>query len=284
LRTASLTSLALVAFAANSLLCRLALRGEAIDAASYTSLRLLAGAVTLWGIVAWLARPGGIHRGGSWASAATLFLYAIAFSFAYLTLEVGTGALILFGAVQVTMIAAGLRAGERPHTAEWLGLIIAFGGLTYLVSPGLSAPPPIGAALMGLAGLAWGIYSLRGRGAGDPVVATAANFARAVPLALIASLLLWADFDVSVRGAWLAVLSGALASGLGYVIWYAALKGLTTTQAAVVQLSVPVLSAIGGVLLLAECLTLRLLVAALTILGGVALALWARRPPMAARQ
>lgn len=182
------------------------------------------------------------------------------------------------------MIAAGLRAGERPHTAEWLGLIIAFGGLIYLVSPGLSAPAPIGAALMGLAGVAWGIYSLRGRGTGDPVVATATNFGRAVPLTLIVSLLLWTDFDLSARGAWLAVLSGALASGLGYVIWYAALKGLTTTQAAVVQLSVPVLSAIGGVLLLAERFNLRLLVAALTILGGVALALWARRPPMAARQ
>ncbi|MFZ0257578.1 MAG: EamA family transporter, partial [Gammaproteobacteria bacterium] len=232
LRTASLTALALVAFAANSLLCRLALRGGEIDAASYTSLRLLAGAAALWAIIAWLGRPREAAHGGSWVSAAMLFVYAIAFSFAYFTLEAGTGALILFGAVQVTMIAAGLKGGERPHTLEWLGLVTAFAGLVCLVFPGLSAPEPLGAVLMALAGIAWGVYSLRGRGNRDPARATAANFGRAVPFALIASVALWADFDLSARGVWLAVASGALASGLGYVMWYAALKGLSTSQAA----------------------------------------------------
>ena len=276
--TATLTSLALVGFAANSLLCRLALREGEIDAASYTTLRLISGAAILWGIVALLSRPGSVKHGGSRVSAAMLYLYAIAFSFAYLTLDAGTGALILFGAVQVTMIATGLAEGERPHVLQWLGLVVAFGGLVYLVFPGLSAPEPIGSVLMAVAGIAWGLYSLRGRCAGEPVVATAANFGRAVPFALIMSLVLLADFDISARGAWLAVLSGALASGLGYVIWYAALKGLTTSQAAAVQLSVPVLAELGGVLFLSESFTLRLLVSAITILGGVALTLWRGNP------
>ena len=273
LRTASLTSLALVAFAANSLLCRLALGAAQIDAASYTSLRLLSGAATLWAIVAFSRRSTAVPEGGGWISAAMLFLYAVAFSFAYLTIDAGTGALILFGAVQATMILAGFIEGHRPHTLEWVGLVSAFGGLVYLVSPGISAPAPFGSALMAVAGIAWGIYSLRGRGSGDPVVATAANFARAVPFALLVSLFLLADFEVTAAGAWLAVLSGALASGIGYVIWYAALKGLTTTRAAIVQLSVPVLAAIGGVLFLSEPITYRLLISSFVILGGVALAI-----------
>jgi drug/metabolite transporter (DMT)-like permease len=205
-----------------------------------------------------------------------LFLYAVAFSFAYLTLDAGTGALILFGAVQATMILAGFIEGHRPHTFEWIGLVSAFGGLVYLVSPGIGAPAPFGSMLMAIAGVAWGIYSLRGRGSGDPVVATAANFARAVPFALVVSLFVLADFEVTARGAWLAVLSGAVASGMGYVIWYAALKGLTTTRAAVVQLSVPVLAAIGGVLFLAEEFTHRLVLSSVIILGGIALAILGR--------
>jgi drug/metabolite transporter (DMT)-like permease len=282
LRTASLTTLALVAFAANSLLCRLALRGGEIDAASYTSLRLLAGAAALWGIIAWVDRPSELAHGGSWAAAAMLFLYAIAFSFAYLTLDAGTGALVLFGAVQTTMIAAGLKGGERPHALEWLGLVTAFGGLVYLVFPGLSAPEPLGAGVMAIAGIAWGVYSLRGRTSRDPLGATAANFGRAVPFALIVSLVLLADADISARGASLAVASGALASGLGYVIWYAALRGLSTSHAGIVQLTVPVLAAIGGVLFLAETVTLRLLVSTITILGGVFVSLWSRDRPSAA--
>ena len=274
LRTASLTALALVAFAANSLLCRLALGASQIDAASYTSLRLLSGAVTLW-VIAALSSPRsrGPRRGGHWASAAMLFLYAVAFSFAYLSLDAGTGALILFAAVQVTMILAGFREGHRPNAPEWLGLVAAFGGLVYLVSPGLSAPAPVGSALMAAAGIAWGVYSLRGRGTRDPLADTAGNFARTVPFALVVSAAMSSQVGITPRGAWLAILSGAVASGLGYVIWYAALRGLTTTRAAIIQLSVLVLAAIGGVIFLAERFTFRLVVASVLILGGCALAI-----------
>lgn len=273
MRTAGLTVMALLAFAANSLLGRLALGGPEIDPASYTSLRLISGALTLWIIVALSGRHAQRPPSGAWVSAAMLFLYAVAFSFAYLSLEAGTGALILFGAVQVTMIAWGFLEGHRPHPLEWLGLVTAFAGLVYLVSPGLTTPSPTGSLLMALAGVAWGVYSLRGRGAGDPVADTAANFARAVPFALGVSLVMLPGVEIGARGAWLAVLSGALASGLGYVIWYAALKGLTSTRAAVVQLSVPVLAAAGGAVFLAEAVTLRLVVASIVVLGGVALAI-----------
>jgi drug/metabolite transporter (DMT)-like permease len=276
LRTASLTAAALVAFAANSLLCRLALGAAEIDAASYTSLRLLSGAATLWVIVALSRRASDATQRGSWMSAAMLFLYAVAFSFAYLTLDAGTGALILFGAVQVTMILAGFIEGHRPHVLEWVGLVGAFAGLIYLVSPGISAPTPFASLLMAAAGIAWGVYSLRGRGSGDPLTVTAANFARAVPFAVVVSLLVLPDFQINVRGAWLAVASGAVASGMGYVVWYAALKGLTTTRAAIVQLSVPVFAAIGGVLFLSEDITYRLVVSSIAILGGVAVAIWGR--------
>lgn len=276
LGTVGLTVAALVAFAANSLLCRLALGEARIDAASYTSLRLASGALVLWAIAALSGRSGAGSRGGAWSSAAMLFLYAGAFSFAYLTLDAGMGALILFGAVQVTMIFVGFREGHRPHWLEWLGLVTAFGGLIYLVAPGISAPSPLGSLLMAVAGVAWGLYSLRGRGAGDPVADTAANFTRAVPFALVLSLILMRGIEISPGGAWLAVLSGALASGLGYVLWYAALRGLTSTRAAVVQLSVPVLAAAGGVLWLDEALTQRLVVASVVVLGGVGLAILGR--------
>jgi len=276
LRTASLTTAALTAFAANSLLCRLALGEGQIDAASYTSLRLLSGAATLWVILAVSGRSNDAREVRGWTSAAMLFLYAVTFSVAYLTLDAGTGALILFGAVQATMILAGFFEGHRPNALEWVGLIGAFGGLVYLVSPGISAPAPLGSALMALAGAAWGIYSLRGRGSGNPVAATTANFVRAVPFALVVSLAALPDFHITSRGAWLAIASGAVASGIGYVIWYAALKGLTTTRAAVVQLSVPVLAAAGGVLFLSEALTDRLIISSIVILGGIALAIWGR--------
>jgi len=276
LRTASLTTAALVAFAANSLLCRLALGERQIDAASYTSLRLLSGAVALRVILAVSGRSNRAKQVRSWTSAAMLFLYAVSFSFAYLTLDAGTGALILFGAVQATMILAGFFEGHRPRALEWVGLIGAFGGLVYLVSPGVSAPAPLGSALMALAGAAWGIYSLRGRASTNPVAATTANFVRAVPFALVASLAVLPDFHITSRGAWLAIASGAVASGMGYVVWYAALTDLTTTRAAVVQLSVPVLAAVGGVLFLSEAVTYRLVISSIVILGGVALAIWGR--------
>jgi drug/metabolite transporter (DMT)-like permease len=275
-RTAGLTAAAMVAFAANSLLCRLALGEGRIDAASYTSLRLLSGAITLWAMLVFAARSDDAEGAGSWGSAAMLFLYAVAFSFAYLTLDVGTGALILFGAVQATMIAASFVEGHRPHTLEWVGLVSAFVGLAYLVSPGISSPSPIGSVLMSVAGIAWGIYSLRGRRVGDPLGATAANFARAVPFAAVVSLGALSGLEITLAGVWLAVASGAVASGVGYVVWYAALQGLTTTRAAIVQLSVPVLSAIGGVLFLSEAVTYRLVVSSIVILGGIALAIWGR--------
>jgi drug/metabolite transporter (DMT)-like permease len=206
-----------------------------------------------------------------------LFLYAIAFSFAYLSLNAGTGALILFGTVQVTMILAALRSGERPQPLEWLGLLFAMGGLVYLVLPGLEAPSLLGSALMTGAGIAWGLYSLRGRGTGSPLADTTGNFIRAVPLILAVRLVTLGDVHLSQPGILLAVLSGAVASGLGYVIWYAALSGLTATRAAIVQLSVPVLAAWGGVVFLAEDISLRLILAGAFILGGIALAIWGRR-------
>lgn len=266
-----LTGLAMVAFAANSLLCRLALADGAIDAAGFTGIRLAAGALTLAALV--LPRIRGTRFAIRPRPAAFLFLYAAAFSFAYLQLEAGTGALLLFGAVQLTMISAGLRAGERLSPLSWLGLFLSFGGLAYLVSPGLAAPPLGGAALMAGAGLAWGLYSLSGRGAADPLQATAGNFAGAAGLGALLCLAFAAELHLSPRGVLLAVTSGAVASGLGYVIWFRALRGLSASSAASVQLSVPVIAAGGGVILLGEPLTLRLLLAATLVLGGIALVL-----------
>lgn len=275
LRTALWTVLALVAFAANSLLCRLALSHGSIDPASFTTVRLVAGAVTL-AIVARILGRAPIRSDASWPSAAMLFLYAAPFSFAYGTLTAGTGALLLFGAVQVTMILGSLRAGDRPGIVQWVGVGIAFGGLVYLVLPGIAAPSPIGAALMLLAGLAWGLYSLRGRSARDPLAQTASNFALAVPMVLALSLAALRIVHLEHAGIHYALLSGALASGLGYVVWYSAVPGLPGIAASIVQLAVPILAAAGGVLLLQERITLRLGLAALCVLGGVGLALLAQ--------
>jgi len=272
-RTLVLTATAMVAFAANSLLCRQALGTGAIDAVSFTTLRLCAGAATL----TLLARRRA--SGGSWSAAAFLFAYALCFSLAYRSIAAGTGALLLFGAVQVTMLAAGLRAGERPPRRAWLGLLLAVIGLVVLVAPGLAQPDPLGALLMAAAGVAWGQYSLRGRGSTSPLRANADNFARCVPFAVLASLLglLAAPAMVTATGALLAIASGALASGIGYAIWYAALPRLRASQAAIVQLTVPPLAAFGGVLLLGETADQRLVLASAAILGGVALAVSGRR-------
>lgn len=275
-RTAAITCAALAAFAANSILCRLALGGAAIDAASFSTIRLLSGAATLL-LLLFSTGRGLSGRRGSWTSAGLLTLYAVAFSFAYLSLGAGTGALILFGAVQATMILHGLRAGERPHPSMWAGLALALGGLVFLVLPGLSAPSPGGSALMAVSGIAWGLYSLRGRGAGDPAATTADNFLRSVPLVLLLSLALLPQIHLSFRGIVLAVLSGSLASALGYILWYAVLPGMSATLAATVQLTVPVLAAAGGVIFLAEEVSLRLLLAGAAILGGVGMAVAGRR-------
>ena len=270
--TASLTVLALVAFAANSVLCRLALAEPTIDPASYTAVRLITGAITLWLIAAFLKKRSFGKSGSSWISAGMLFLYAGTFSFAYISLSAGTGALILFASVQITMIAVGLYAGERPAMLEWLGLFIAIAGLIYLVSPGITAPSIVGSLLMATAGIAWGVYSLRGRGASDPVGATADNFLRTVPLAIGLVLSLASALTVTPMGLIWAALSGSITSGVGYVLWYAALRGLTATRAATVQLAVPVIAALGGVIVLSEAITLRLIISAVVILTGVGLA------------
>jgi drug/metabolite transporter (DMT)-like permease len=276
LRTPIATGFALVAFAANSVFCRLALGEASIDAASFSTVRLVSGAATLL-LITRVFVPGSVagHR-GNWTSAGMLFLYAVAFSFAYISLSTGTGALILFGAVQATMILAALYSGERPHKLEWVGLLIALVGLVYLVFPGLSAPSTTGSILMAVAGISWGVYSLRGRGTTDPIAATTGNFVRAVPLVLGVSLIMLQGIHISTKGALLAVLSGALASGVGYVVWYAALQGLTATRAATVQLSVPVLAGAGGVIFLSEHISIRLLLSAIMILGGVGLSLLGR--------
>jgi drug/metabolite transporter (DMT)-like permease len=270
MRIAVLTALALLAFAGNSLLARVALRDTPIDAASFTAIRIASGALALWLIVRLRAGAAGT-RAGSWASAAALFAYAAAFSFAYLSLTAATGALLLFGAVQVTMIGAALARGERLRPVQIAGVLVAFGGLVALLLPGLTAPPLLGAVLMIAAGIAWGVYSLRGRAAGDPTQVTAGNFLRATPMALALALaaLPWASIDA--RGALLALASGALTSGVGYAIWYAALPALSATRAATLQLSVPVITALGAVLLLSEPLTLRLMLCGLAVLGGIAL-------------
>jgi drug/metabolite transporter (DMT)-like permease len=275
LRTLVLTVAAMLAFAANSLLCRLALQQEAIDAASFGSIRLVSGAVTLALIVKLRSRPPPAER-TDWLAAAMLFAYVAFFSFAYLSLAAGTGALILFGAVQLTMLGVGLRSGEMFGPVAWCGFVLAVAGLVYLMSPGVTAPPPLGAALMAVAGVAWGVYSLRGRGVADPLAATARNFVRAAPLALVLSLALAFQAHANAAGIALAVASGAVTSGIGYVIWYAALPGLSAMRAATVQLSVPLIAAFGGVLLLSEAITPRLAFASVAILGGIALVLMAK--------
>lgn len=268
-RVFGLTSLAMIAFAGNSILCRLALKNTGIDPASFTAIRLVSGALVLWLIVSLKkgARPGA----GNWFSALALFVYAAGFSFAYVSLPAATGALLLFGAVQATMISHGIWVGERLHGLQLLGLLFAFGGLVGLLLPGLSAPPLFGSMLMIIAGIAWGGYSLRGKGAGDATRVTAGNFLRAVPITMVLTLLMLNEASMDTEGVWYAVCSGALASGVGYAIWYTVLPALRNTSAASVQLSVPVIAALGGILFLGEPLTLRLVVTSIAILGGIAL-------------
>lgn len=268
-RAAVLTSLAMLAFACNSLLCRVALKNARIDAASFTTIRLVSGAAVLW-LLARTIRGSRTGR-GRWGSAFALFVYAAGFSFAYVSLPASTGALLLFVAVQATMIGRGLLVGERLLKAQWGGIVLASGGLLGLLLPGLSAPPLLGAALMLCAGVAWGVYSLRGQDAGDPIRVTAGNFLRAVPFAAVVSALAHHDASMDRAGVLYAVASGALASGIGYAIWYTALPALRATTAATVQLSVPVIAASGGIAFLGEPVSLRLILASAAILGGIAL-------------
>lgn len=274
-RVIALTLLAMIAFAGNSLLCRVALMNTSIDAASFTTVRLISGALMLW-LVARMSR--GMRSGrGNWLSAFALFLYAAGFSFAYMSLPAATGALLLFGAVQATMIGRGIWAGERLRKLQLVGLILALAGLVGLLLPGLSAPPLYGSVMMLGAGVAWGVYSLRGKGAGDPTRVTAGNFLRAVPIAAVLSVITHEGASLDSAGLWYAIASGALASGIGYAIWYTALPALKATNAATVQLSVPVIAALGGIIFLGEAITLRLVLASVAILGGIALVILERQ-------
>jgi drug/metabolite transporter (DMT)-like permease len=269
-----LTSLAMTAFASNSLLCRLALKQTVIDPATFTFVRVFSGAIALWLVTT--MRGISLEESGNWPSGLALFVYAAAFSFAYVGLPAGTGALLLFGAVQATMILWGFHKGERLDLIQGFGLLIALAGLVVLVFPGLSAPPLLGSMLMLGAGAAWGIYSIRGKVAGDAIAVTAGNFVRAVLFVAAGSLALISHAHVDVAGIGYAIISGAIMSGLGYVIWYRALSGLKATSAATVQLSVPVLAAAGGILLLGEPITLRYVFASVAVLGGIALVIWER--------
>lgn len=271
-----LTALAMIAFAANSLLCRIALREGHIDAASFTAIRIASGALMLWLIVRLRGSSVGPH--GTWTAAFALFAYAAGFSFAYLTLPASTGALLLFGAVQATMIGYGLWRGERLDWIQSIGLALACAGLIGLLLPGLTAPPLGGALLMIAAGIAWGVYSLRGRGHGHPTESTAGNFLRALPFAVALNLIALQNAAYDLTGLGYAVASGAIASGIGYAIWYTALPALRATNAATVQLSVPVIAALGAALFLDETISLRLVLASLAVLGGIALVIFARRP------
>lgn len=271
------TSVAMLAFAGNSIICRLALRNESIDPASFTSIRLLSGALALLLIFSVTRKTESLRTHGSWVSAAMLFAYALCFSYAYISLDAGVGALILFAFVQATMIAMGLWQGDRPTGLEWFGWLIAFAGLVWLLLPGVEAPPVTGAVLMATAGIAWGTYSIRGRSEKDALGSTTANFMMTVAFVLLLVIATAAHASFGIWGIALAILSGALTSGVGYVIWYAALEYLSAMQAAMVQLTVPAIAAAGGVLLLAEPLSARLLVSAVLVLGGLCLAL-AKKP------
>lgn len=269
LKTALYTAIALVAFAANSIICRLALGTAAIDPSSYTVIRLMSGAVVL-AIIAGLGRGEGTFatHPGQWLSALMLFIYATTFSLAYVSLSAGTGALILFGSVQATMFSWGILKGERPCLLQYGGMVTATAGFVFLMLPGLQAPSLLGACLMAAAGISWGVYSVRGQGAGNSVAVTADNFLRTLPFSLPMAFVLCKWTTLSMTGVILAVVSGALTSGLGYVIWYTALKGLSTTRAAVVQLLVPVIAAVGGIVFLHEEVSLHLIVAAVLIMSG----------------
>ena len=277
-RIMALTALAMMAFAGNSLLCRVALKHTLIDPASFTTIRLISGGVMLW-LVVRMSR-GTPTGGGNWLSALALFVYAAGFSFAYVSLSAGTGALLLFGAVQATMIGYGVWTGERLLGLQLVGLLLAFGGLVGLLLPGLSAPPLSGSILMLGAGVAWGIYSLRGKGVGDPIKVTAGNFLRAVLPATALSVVMFNGISLDTAGFWYAVSSGALASRIGYAIWYTALPALKSTSAATVQLSVPVIAALGGIGFLDESITLRFVLASVAILGGNALVIHEKPIPM----
>lgn len=270
-RTLIFTVLALIAFAANSVLCRLALSKKAIDPASFTGIRLISGALVLMLLIFMFNRKKTAVVKGSWMSGAILFTYAVTFSFAYISLDTGTGALILFASVQITMITYALISGKKMTSIEWMGVLLAFAGFVYLILPGVTAPSLSGFLLMTLSGVGWGSYTIRGKDSPNPLEATAYNFLRTLPMVAIMLLFSLKNIQATHQGIGLAILSGAITSGIGYTIWYLALRGLSAIQASVVQLLVPVIAALGGVIFLSEIIHLRLTISALLILGGIGL-------------
>lgn len=268
-KTSILTVLALIAFAANSVLCRLALGNEAIDASSFTGIRLLSGAITLFILLSLQGDNKAASSKGSWAASFALFLYAITFSYAYLSLDTGTGALILFGAVQITIIVLSFMAGTRLHFIEWSGVLLAFTGFVYLIFPNITTPSMNGFILMTVSGVSWGIYTLKGRNSKSPLMDTTYNFVRSIPFVAILLMFTMQNASYSSEGIILALVSGAITSGVGYTIWYIALGSLSSTQAAVIQLSVPVIAAIGGVFFVSEVITMRLVISATVVLSGI---------------
>ena len=278
IKTIIYTTLALIAFAANSVICRLALKDGAIDPGMFTSIRLSSGAAVLIALVFLKKNRRHEKSKGSWTSAGMLFLYAAAFSYAYVSLETGIGALIAFGVVQITMIASSLISGYKMNGMEWLGILLALAGFLYLLLPGASAPSLSGFILMSLSGIGWGIYSLRGKKSKHPLVDTAYNFLRSLPFLILLIYFLAQESNYSTKGILLALLSGIVTSGIGYTIWYTALKGLNSIQASIVQLLVPVLAAIGGVIFIGELISLRLMASSLMILGGILLLIIKRIP------
>jgi drug/metabolite transporter (DMT)-like permease len=273
IKTILFTGLALIAFAANSVLCRLALGESAIDASTFTIVRLLAGAIVLTVIMSISKIKSNSNTNsstkGSWPASIALFIYALTFSFAYVTLDTATGALILFGSVQITMILMSIFSGNRLHISEWFGMAIAFTGFVYLILPGVTTPSVIGFLLMTVSGIAWGIYTLKGRGSKNPIMDTAFNFLRTMPFVIILAIVTFKYAHYSSEGILLAVLSGSIASGIGYMIWYSALSGLSVNQAAVLQLLVPVIAAVGGIIFVSESISFRLTVSSAMILGGI---------------
>lgn len=274
-----LTALALLAFAGNSILCRMALGEASIDAGSFTSIRLISGILTL--LFIWKIKGGVSTRAesvrGSWYAAAMLFVYALTFSYAYIALDTGTGALILFASVQLTIILRSVLKGEKLHVAEWLGVFIAFAGFIYLVIPNVSTPSLTGFVLMSVSGIAWGFYTLAGKGSENPLADTTFNFFRTLPLALLCLALTFKFAALSAEGVVLAVVAGSVTSGIGYTIWYMALRDISALQASVVQLLVPVIAAISGWVFLEEALSLRLALASAAILFGILMVILARQ-------
>ena len=264
-----LTLLALIAFAANSVLTRSALAFDQIGPGAFMAIRLVSGAITLTALVAFRGGLGGMLKHGSAISAAALLLYAGAFSFAYVTLDAGLGALILFGGVQITMFTGAVIGREQPSMARWVGSLLGMIGLAVLFAPGAEMPDVSGSVLMALSAVGWGVYSLRGRSVSAPLQATASNFLFAAPFAVLLWLVFPLNTDVTFTGTMLAIASGALASGVGYAIWYATLPKLDSSLAAILQLTVPLIALAGGMVFLGETATWTFVISAALILGGV---------------